>query len=177
MRTTIFAAILLICVSCKQNNSVSETPVNNSKNDTLIALEKLKSQDSTLIEFYKSIMESDKGQIPMELIDETIKMNQDFVFLYPNHEYAPQALDKIHQLYMQLGKYTFSTDYGVQLIENHPNYKNSIDVAYSIATTFDFMLNDQEKAIYYYNWLIENNKTPETLKKEISSRLKQFKNN
>ncbi|MBN9294394.1 MAG: hypothetical protein J0G96_10480 [Flavobacteriia bacterium] len=160
----------LTLVSCKGKTADNTVPA-EQKNDTLIALKKIQELDSSLFLAYKEMGDT-ASTIPVDLIEKTIQAHKDFVFNYPKHEFTPEALDKIHQLYMQLGQYKFSVDYGQQIIDNYPGYSKINQVLYSVATSYDFMLDDKEKAMGYYKTLISKEKVPAAIKNEIKDRLK-----
>lgn len=160
----------LTLISCK-GKVADSTVTAEQKNDTLIALKEIQKLDSSLFLAYKNISDT-ASMIPVDLIEKTIQAHKDFVFNYPKHEFTPEALDKIHQLYMQLGHYQFSVDYGRQIIDNYPDYSKINQVLYSVATSYDFMLDNKEKAAEYYKILISKEKVPDTIKKEIKDRLK-----
>jgi hypothetical protein len=53
-----------------------------------------------------------------------------------------------------------------------PKYKGKKDVLYSIATTYDFMLNDTVNARKYYEKVLEIPKLDKETRENISSRVK-----
>ncbi len=173
MKIQWFIIILtLIVFSCKaKNTEIKDSSENKNQNDTLIALQEIHVLDSALVVAYKDITDT----LPLKLIEKVINAQNDFAVKYPNHPYAPEALDKMHQLYLQSGNYHFSTEYGELLIKKYPNYKNINQVIYSLATSYDFMLNNKTRAIELYKKLLTREKVTQNTKNEINERLKQLK--
>jgi tetratricopeptide (TPR) repeat protein len=164
--------LTFIVFSCKaKNTEIKDSTLNANQNDTLIALQEIHALDSTLVSAYIDITDT----LPLKLIEKVINAQNDFAVKYPNHPYAPEALDKMHQLYLQSGNYHFSTEYGELLIKKYPNYKNINQVMYSLATSYDFMLNNKTRAIELYKELLTREKVTQNTKNEINERLKQLK--
>lgn len=170
------------------NKTPNATTVNVPVNDTLILLAKIHSTDSLLFIAYNNpeklknskppiveempVMNSEPPKdILTDLLNQAIELNMEFANKYSKHSYAPEALDKVHQLYMQLGNYHFSTEYGMMLIEKYPDYKRINPVIYSVATSYDFMLNNPDKAVLLYKELLQKNISDNT-RNEINARLK-----
>jgi hypothetical protein len=65
-----------------------------------------------------------------------------------------------------------SVEIAITLLTEFPKYKGKKDVLYSIATTYDFMLNDIVKARKYYKKLLEIPKLDKETRENISSRVK-----
>lgn len=172
MKTQWLIVVLAFMVfSCKaKNTDTFKTPVKNTQNDTLQALQEIKKLDSTLVAAYKNVTDS----IPLSLIEVVINAQNNFALKYPDHPYAPEALDKVHQLFIQSGNYHFSTEYGERLVKEYPAYKNINQVLYSLATSYDFMLNNKDKAIALYKELLTKEKVSQNTKDEIKERLKQL---
>lgn len=150
------------------NKTPNVTNVNVPPNDTLVLLAKIHSTDSLLFIAYNNL---ENSALPTDLLNQAIELNIDFANKYSKHSYAPEALDKVHQLYMQLGNYHFSTEYGMMLIEKYPDYKRINPVIYSVATSYDFMLNNPDKAVLLYKELLQKNISDNT-RNEINARLK-----
>lgn len=152
------------------NKTSNATTVSTAQNDTLALLTKISSTDSLLFIAYNSL---ENSELPTELLNQAIELNMEFTNKYPEHSYAPEALDKVHQLYVQLGNYHFSTDYGMMLIEKYPDYKRINPVMYSVATSYDFMLDTPNKAIPLYKALLQKD-ISENTRNEINGRLKNL---
>lgn len=180
----ISAFFLLSC----GNKTPNVKSVNVPLNDTLVLLAKINSIDSLLFIAYNNpeklknskppidedmpIMNSEPPKdILTDLLSQAIELNMEFKNKYPEHSYAPEALDKVHQLYAQLGDYYFSAEYGVMLIHRYPDYKRINPVIYSVATSYDFMLNNPAKAVLLYKELLKKN-ISENTRNEINARLK-----
>lgn len=173
MRILAFSCLLLLAVACKPTtNTSSETAPKT--NDTLVALDHLKKLDSTLTAAYQQVTEND-AKLPTKLIAEVIDSNEQFVAKYPKNAYAPIALDKAHQLNIQLKQYEYSLENGKRIIEDYPSYKNINEIIYSVATTYDFMMNQTDSAKVYYQLLLSKKGVSKSIKKDIETRLKQLK--
>lgn len=171
MRVVIIFVLMVISASCSSQKNKSDKLVEN-KNDTLIALEQIEKLDAELKKVYST---PSLSEIPTELIDKTIQAHKDFVFKYPTHSFTPEALDKIHQLYGQLGNYQQATEYGEMILEKYPNYSKINAVIYSLATSYDFFTGNKKKAIVMYELSLSRKDVTENTRKEITERLKQLK--
>lgn len=169
MRKIVSFLVVVLSFSC---SSQKNTDVTNHavQNDTIQALTEIDSLDHLLKEAYHKDME----HVPTELIEKTIQAQKDFVFRFPQHAYTPEALDKIHQLYGQLGSYHFAVEYGEMLLQDFPNYKKKNLVKYSIATSYDYLLHNSTRAITLYKELLQDTTISDYSRSEITERLKQI---
>jgi tetratricopeptide (TPR) repeat protein len=168
--------VLLIGISVLAFSCTSQKTVNNStvtvQNDTLVALNHIDSLNSALKIAYSS---KEMSEVPTKLIEETIQAYKDFLFKYPKHQLTPEAYDKIHQLYGQLGSYQLAAEYGEALLNKYPDYKKKNIIKYSLATSYDFFLDQKEKAIYLYENLLADKTISDNARNEIKERLNQLK--
>lgn len=157
LRTSVFISLIIGLLACNSSTKgISEGGTN--ENDTLNAKNELLRLDSSLVTSYRSVGTSSQD-IPRDLIQQIIEKNKAYVQKFPKDNYVPTALDKIQQLYQQLGDYRLSAEYGEIIIEQHPSYKNINRVLYEVATTYDFMLNEKSKAISLYRELLKKKNT------------------
>lgn len=171
MRNLVIVAIaLFISASCSSKDSVVETQPTQQDNDTTIALRAIQESDSLLRIAYTT-----SDTIPTQLIEEAIEIHKRFAHQFPEHSFAPDALDKIHYLYAQTGKYSLSVEYGELILKNYPKYAKINQVIYSLATSYDFMLSNNDKALVLYEKLIDSDHVTKETKEEIKERIKQLK--
>ena len=139
-------------------------------------IEKLKSDiqliDDSLKVYYQQVMNNQLESVPNDAIQKTIDAHLTFYHYYPKDEFSVECLDKVHQLYIQQKLYVKSVEIANTLLTEFPKYKRKKDVLYSIATTYDFMLNDTVNARKYYEKVLEIPKLDKETRENISSRVK-----
>lgn len=113
--------------------------------------------DDSLRNSYKRYMKDPK---PEKQIDQGMVIrlaNKQVLFYqkYPEHEMAPEYLDKAFQLYYSENKIEEAVNYGKVLIENYPDYKGRLIAILNLAAIFDGVLDDRESAVKYYKLLLD----------------------
>lgn len=160
-----FAAMVL--ASCKGAGKSEVNGVPTAEN----LREEITVMDDSLRLYYEEIMDNKRAELPEASIEKTIQLHKRFYTLFPKDEFAPEAMDKVHQLYLQTNQYGKSVDICKELFEKYPSYKAINSVMYSAATTYDYMLRDTTQARVYYEKLLSAQKVSPETKKEIGIRL------
>ncbi len=156
---------LVSCAGTKTENADGSPTIEKLKSDIQLI-------DDSLKVYYQQVMNNQIESVPNDAIQKTIDAHLTFYHYYPKDEFSAECLDKVHQLYLQQKLYVKSVEIADTLLIEFPNYKGKKDVLYSIATTYDFMLNDIAKAREYYEKLLEIPKLDKETRENISSRVK-----
>ena len=156
---------LVSCAGTKTENADGSPTIEKLKSDIQLI-------DDSLKVYYQQVMNNQIESVPNDAIQKTIDAHLTFYHYYPKDEFSAECLDKVHQLYLQQKLYVKSVEIADTLLIEFPKYKGKKDVLYSIATTYDFMLNDIAKAREYYEKLLEIPKLDKETRENISSRVK-----
>ena len=108
---------------------------------------------------------------------ELITLLDEYANTYPDDQYAPEYLDKIHMVYSALGEYKKSAAYGDKILKNYPGYINRAMILESQALAYDLYIQprDKDQVKYYYEKLLEeNHDLPEEKVNNIKDRLKNI---
>ena len=111
------------------------------------------------------------------LNDELIELLLSYYRSYPNDDYAPEYLDKVHLLYSAMGNYALSAKYADTILINYKDYINRSFILESQASTYDVFIKprDTAKVRYYNELLLEENKDLSKEKiQDIKFRLKNL---
>ncbi len=168
LKFIVLSLVLIGLVSC------AGTKTENA--DGTPTIEKLKSEiqmiDDSLKLYYQQVMNNQLESVPNDAIQKTIDAHLTFYHFYPKDEFSAECLDKVHQLYIQQKLYVKSVEIADTLLNEFPKYKGKKDVLYSIATTYDFMLNDLVNAKKYYEKILMLPKLDKETRENISTRIK-----
>ena len=156
---------LVSCAGTKTENADGTPTIEKLKSDVQLI------EDSLKI-YYQQVMNNQIESVPNDAIQKTIDAHLTFYHYYPKDKFSSECLDKVHQLYIQQKLYVKSVEIANTLLIEFPKYKGKKDVLYSIATTYDFMLNDTVNARKYYEKLLEISKLDKETRENISSRVK-----
>ena len=172
MKYTWFILVMLTLslASCGGNEKKEEEGVKPSKEELI---EKINYMEDSLKRLTSQL--KDIKQIPnltrMELINRLL----DFYRNYPEDQFAPECLDKVHMTYSGMGVYIRSVEYADTLLLNYPNYVNRAMVLESQGSSYDIFIQprDSVKVRYYYELLLkENPKMDKAKRNGIKERLK-----
>lgn len=156
---------VLSCAGTKTENVDGTPTIDKLKSDIQIV-------DDSLKIYYQRVMNNEIEIVPNDAIQKTIDAHLTFYHYYPKDEFSAECLDKVHQLYIQQKLYVKSVEIADSLLKEFPSYKGKKEVLYSIATTYDFMLNDMVKAKKYYEKILALPKLDKETKEKISTRIK-----
>jgi hypothetical protein len=162
---SVFAVIMASCAGTKTENSDGTPTVEKLKSDIQMI-------DDSLKIYYQQVMNNQIESVPNDAIQKTIDAQLTFYHYYPKDEFSAECLDKVHQLYIQQKLYVKSVEIADTLLAKFPKYKGKKDVLYSVATTYDFMLNDAVNAKKYYEKILAMPKIDKETKENISTRIK-----
>ena len=162
---TVTAALLLSCAGTKTENSDGTPTAEKLKSDIQMI-------DDSLKIYYQQVMNNQMASVPNAAIQKTIDAHLTFYHYYPKDEFSAECLDKVHQLYIQQKLYVKSVEIADTLLAEFPKYKGKKDVLYSVATTYDFMLNDAANAKKYYEKILAMPKLDKETRENISTRIK-----
>lgn len=160
---TLFVSALLL-VGC-----------NSSAQDAVAVREEIKLLEDSIsvvslkLEFGQKVDVSTKQR----LIDKLNSYYQSF----PEDEYTPEYLDKLHMISVGEGDYKTAVRYADTLIKNYKDYVNRAMVLESMANAYDMFIlpRDTSKVRYYNDLLIkENPKMAKEKKEEILFRMKHL---
>jgi hypothetical protein len=172
MKYTWFILVMLTLslASCGGNEKKEEEGVKPSKEELI---EKINYMEDSLKRLTSQL--KDIKQIPnltrMELINRLL----DFYRNYPEDQFAPECLDKVHMTYSGMGVYIRSVEYADTLLLNYPKYVNRAMVLESQGSSYDIFIQprDSAKVRYYYELLLkENPKMDKAKRNGIKERLK-----
>ena len=156
--------------SCGGNEKNEEEGVKPSKEELI---EKINYMEDSLKQLTSQL--KDIKQIPnltrMELINRLL----DFYRNYPEDQFAPECLDKVHMTYSGMGVYIRSVEYADTLLLKYPKYVNRAMVLESQGSSYDIFIQprDSAKVRYYYELLLkENPKMDKAKRNGIKERLK-----
>lgn len=96
---------------------------------------------------------------------------------FPENEYAPEYLDKLHMLYVGERDYETAMSYADTLIKNYKDYINRPMILESMANAYDMFIQPRDVSkVRYYNDLLlkENPKMDKTKRAEIEFRMKHI---
>jgi hypothetical protein len=155
---------LVSCAGTKTENADGSPTIEKLKSDIQLI-------DDSLKVYYQQVMNNQIESVPNDAIQKTIDAHLTFYHYYPKDEFSAECLDKVHQLYIQQKLYVKSVEIANTLLTEFPKYKGKKDVLYSIATTYDFMLNDTVNARKYYEKVLEIPKLDKETRENISSRV------
>lgn len=168
-RTILFFGLILTFASCGPN---TENPDGRPTPDALKA--QIQQADDSLKTYYAEVMKEERSKIPASSIEKAIDLHRLFYVYYPKDEFAPECLDKMHQLYLQEKSYRKSVETCDTLIAKYPAYKKRNEVYLSAASTYDYMLKDSVNAKKYYNLLLQSPKIDKDTKESVAFRMKHL---
>jgi hypothetical protein len=143
-----------------------------------VLLEKIQLYETILEDDYKSLMENRAKEIPSSHLSQLSDAYISFYDAFRKDTITPYYLDKLHQLYLQDKRYTYSVAWADTLIHNYPTYKGKANVLISAASTTDMFLNDTTKVKKFYLQLLKDYpKLNNELKTFIDNRLKKLSMN
>ncbi|MEJ6582536.1 MAG: hypothetical protein QNL61_09570 [Crocinitomicaceae bacterium] len=96
---------------------------------------------------------------------------------FPENEYAPEYLDKLHMLSIGVGDYETGIGYAETLLNDYKVYINRPMILESMANAYDMFVQPRDTSkVRYYNTLLlkENPKMDKEKKEEIRFRLKHI---
>lgn len=170
MRNVFIACcLLLLWTSCSET---TENPDGRPSIDDLKA--QITEMDDSLKVYYAEVMNGNADKVPMHAIEKTIGLHFQFYHYYPNDEFAPECLDKIHQLHLQNKEYTKSVQMCDTLIAKYPTYKKRNEIYLSAGSTYDYFLRDSTHAKKYYELLLKNPKLDQDTRESVQFRLKHL---
>jgi hypothetical protein len=137
-----------------------------------VLLETIQRYETILENDYKSLMENSLKEIPSDHLTQLSEAYISFYDAFHKDTLTPYYLDKLHQLYLQDKRYTYSVAWADTLISNYPSYKGKANVLISAASTTDMFLNDTTKVKRFYLQLLKDYpKLNNELKKFVDNRL------
>jgi tetratricopeptide (TPR) repeat protein len=155
---------LVRCAGTKTENADGTPTIEKLHSDIQLV-------DDSLKLYYQQVMNNQIESVPNEAIQKTIDAHLTFYHFYPKNEFSAECLDKVHQLYIQQKLYVKSVEIADTLLAEFPKYKGKKDVLYSIATTYDFMLNDTLNAKKYYEKMLAIPKLDKETRENIAARI------
>ncbi len=160
MRISLIIGMLLILWSCSSDKNTDELQ------------SKIKQQEEVLSGISKDLR---PGQvIPLEEQDKLVNLLTEYFHSYPEDEYAPVCLDKLHMIYSSIGEYNKSSAYGDTLLSQYTAYENRPLILESMAVNYDMFIIPRDTNLvrtYYEMLLEEDDKMPKEKKEGILFKL------
>ena len=91
-------------------------------------MEKIHQYERVLEDDYKSLMENKVKDIPAVHLSQLSDAYISFYDAFQKDTITPYYLDKLHQLYLQDKRYTYSVAWADTLIQRYPTYKGKANV-------------------------------------------------
>jgi len=149
--TILLVSSFFFFVACQSKSTYSDKDTFKSA-----LLDKIHKCEQILEEDYKSLMENNLKEIPTKHLSQLSESYVTFYDNFHNDTIAPYYLDKLHQLYLQDKRYTYSVAWADTLINNYPHYAGKANVLISAASTTDMFLNDTTKVKRFYLQLVKD---------------------
>jgi hypothetical protein len=143
------AALFLVSCGGEEKRNDTERP----SRETLIS--NIKVMEDSLKGLTSQL--KDIKQIPNLTRMELINRYLEFYKFYPEDDFAPECLDKVHMVYSGMNVHSRSAQYADTLLIKYPEYINRAMVLESQGSTFDIFLQprDSAKVRYYYELLLK----------------------
>lgn len=146
---------------------------NSSAQDAVQSREDIKLLEDSISVASMKLELGEKIDVAMKqrLIEKLINYYQTF----PEDQYAPEYLDKLHMVAVGEQDYNTAMKYADTLINNYKDYINRAMVLESMANAYDMFIvpRDTSKVRYYNNLLLkENPKMDKAKREEILYRMK-----
>lgn len=167
----IFALVSILFFSC---NNESDKNVETETETPEKVLASIQEMDDSLQVLMDKRMKEDAFKIDKVVYHEAINRNKKFYKLYPNHEKAEQALEKIASLYMQIGVESEAAKWRDTILINYPNNINKIGLLEMQMNYHDYDNYDSVKIEYYADQLLSIENLPEEKKEDYEFRLKHI---
>jgi len=158
---------IFFLVGCQSKSTHTEKDASKE-----VLLEKIHQYERVLEDDYKSLMENKVKDIPAVHLSQLSDAYISFYNAFQKDTITPYYLDKLHQLYLQDKRYTYSVAWADTLIQRYPTYKGKANVLISAASTTDMFLNYTTKVKRFYLQLLKDYpKLNNELKSFIDNRL------
>lgn len=165
MKILSFIFSILLIVSCSDKAVEERNPivVDDSENVVLLK-EEIKRGENRLMEMsQKTVSSEDVSEARNLLIQSLLK----FYRTFPEDDFSPICLDRVHFSYSAMRNYGLATMYGDTLLMRYPNYINRPMVLESQANAYDMLVDtrDTVKVRYYNELLLKEN--PDLSKEQV----------
>lgn len=165
--TILWFGLIFVFFGCQSKSSTSNRDLEKEA-----LLEKIHRYEALLEDDYKSLMENRRKDLPSQHLSQLSDTYISFYNTFHDDTITPYFLDKLHQLYLQDKRYTYSVAWADTLIQRYPTYKGKANVLISAASTTDMFLNDTSKVKKFYLQLLkEYPKLNNEMKSFIDNRL------
>lgn len=165
MKVVSFILFLFLIVSCSEKVPEKEDVVveNNSEQVTLLK-EEIKNGEERLMEMSKKGAAIDDVAEARKLLNNSLLK---FYRAFPENDFAPVCLDRVHFSYSAMRNYEMATMYGDTLLMSYPKYINRPMVLESQANAYDMLIEprDTMKVRYYNEMLLKEN--PDLPKEQV----------
>tara|TARA_B100000508_G_scaffold137355_1_gene131654 strand:- start:179778 stop:180380 length:603 start_codon:yes stop_codon:yes gene_type:complete len=174
MKNWIFYLLAIGFTASCGSNSDSEgdqTEQVESAEEILTSIQEIDDSLKTMID---KKMEDDSYKVDKIVYHEAINRNKKFFSMYPDHEKAESAVDKIASLYMQIGVQKEAAKWRDTLLAKFPETKNKIGLLEMQLNYYDYDQRDTEKMEYYLEELLKQENLSEEKKESYEFRLKHI---
>ncbi|MEX2483046.1 MAG: hypothetical protein WED10_00705 [Brumimicrobium sp.] len=165
----------LAFLSCEEKSDENEGEDESAEVTPESLKNSIKEMDDSLQVLFKKRMEEDNFKIDRLVYHEAINRNKSFFENFPEHGYAPRAVEKIASMYLQLNIEGEAVKWRDTILHNYPNYKNKLGVLELQKSYYDnFDTYEPEKIEYYCNEMLKVEGLSEEKKEEIEFRLEHI---
>lgn len=173
MKKLLVIVIGFLLYSCSEGNNVNDIDENEITVKQLKA--EIKEMDDSLSFLVEKAMNEDDFQISRLVYHETINRCLNFYSHFPEHDFTPEALEKVAAMYMALSIDQKAADWRDSLIINFPNYDNMLTILELQKTHYDnFETYEPEKIEEYIDLMLKNDNLSGKKREELEFRKKHI---
>lgn len=165
-----FLSVLL--VACN-NSGEQETSLENTPE---LSLQRIQEMDDSLNVLVQKSMNEPDFEIDRLAYHEAAMRSIDFYKNFPEHDFAPEALEKASAMYMAINLDQRAADWRDTLIENYPNFIRILDILELQKAVYDnFDTYNPEMIKKYSQMMLDlGDKLPAKKREEIEFRLEHI---
>jgi outer membrane protein assembly factor BamD (BamD/ComL family) len=167
----IFALLSILLFSCNNESNKSAEKETQTPEKVLASIQVM---DDSLQILMDKRMKEDAFKIDKVVYHEAINRNKKFYELFPSHEKAERALEKIASLYMQIGVESEAAKWRDTILIKYPNNINKIGLLEMQMNYHDYDNYDSVKIEYYADQLLSIENLPKEKKEDYEFRLKHI---
>ena len=173
MRKIVYLIVLAtLFASCGEDQEVDE-------NQDEVTVESLKSaikeMDDSLAVLLERVIEEDDFKIERIVYHEAVSRNLEFYKTFPDHEFAPYALEKVTSMYLALKIDEKAANWRDTLIINYPDFERILDILELQKVHYDnFDVYEPEKIKKYSKMMLDNEKLSDEKREELEFRLEHI---
>ena len=173
MKKYLIITLLILGVACEnQDNKVD-------KEEEVVTVEDLKEKiqvmDDSLAVLTTDFLDEKIEKIDRLVYHEAINRNIDFYNHFPEHNYAPFALEKASSMYMAIKVEEKAADWRDTILVNYPDYDRSFDILELQKAYYEgYDSYDKEKVEHYIEKMLEHKNLSDDKREELEYRLENI---